>query len=374
MNKNQYKLTGCLAKKGYDWWWHSFVGRNMETGELKPFFVEYYVINPGLWKGEMVFGQLEENRLKGKRPCYAMIKAGSWGNEKAQLHNFFPVNDVIISKEQTDGSYDLHNCFFGEKNLVSALKIIGSVSVSQEESSSHPEYMTDAGSMKWDVTIDKKLSWDVGYGSSGFFSKLKVFKMFWHIEGLYCEYEGVVDFNGKRYLVERENSYGYQDKNWGSDYTNPWIWLNCNSFISKKTGQPVRASLDVGGGCPVVLGIPLKRKILTAFYYDGKLIEFNFSKFWKYSRQKFDVKEDDTHVSWEIVSENKEYLLEIKFSCEKQKMLLVNYENPMGKKKHNRLWNGGHATGNVKLYRNGKETILIDELLGSFGGCEYGEY
>jgi tocopherol cyclase len=56
-------------------------------------------------------------------------------------------------------------------------------------------------------------------------------------------------------------------------------------------------------------------------------------------------------------------------------MLLVNYESPNGDKNHNKLWNGGHAEGTVKLYRKEKRKfILIDELDGCLGGCEYGEY
>ena len=48
--KNKYSLTRRNSKRGYDWWWHSFVGTHAESGALKPFFIEYYVINPGLWK------------------------------------------------------------------------------------------------------------------------------------------------------------------------------------------------------------------------------------------------------------------------------------------------------------------------------------
>jgi tocopherol cyclase len=39
MRKNAYKLQGKLSRKGYDWWWHSFTGKDAETGELKPFLL-----------------------------------------------------------------------------------------------------------------------------------------------------------------------------------------------------------------------------------------------------------------------------------------------------------------------------------------------
>jgi hypothetical protein len=56
-------------------------------------------------------------------------------------------------------------------------------------------------------------------------------------------------------------------------------------------------------------------------------------------------------------------------------MLLVNYEAPDGKKRHNRLWNGGNGRGTVELYRKTKDGLeLIDELKVGHVGCEYGEY
>ncbi|MDA3927964.1 MAG: hypothetical protein PF541_03340 [Prolixibacteraceae bacterium] len=71
MSKNRFFLTKYSSTNGYDCWWHSFVATHAVTGELKPFFIEYYVINPGLWKGKIIFGQKKENRLNNLKPCYA---------------------------------------------------------------------------------------------------------------------------------------------------------------------------------------------------------------------------------------------------------------------------------------------------------------
>ncbi len=366
MNKNGYKLKGNTTKNGYDWWWHSFIGKDEETGEFKPFFIEYYVINPGLWKGEIVFGQKNYDLGKRKKPCYAMIKAGAWGNNKSQIHNFFGINEFSSGKNFLD-------CRIGN-NIATENKLIGEVNVSNETAANHPEMMSDSGTMKWNLEISDKVVFDVGYGSSDFSNSLNLFHMYWHVQGLSCNYRGTVEYNGKKYIVEPEFSFGYQDKNWGKDYTNPWIWLNCNNFTSTLTNEKVNASLDVGGGCPKVLGVSLNRRIITAFYYKGKLHEFNFSKFWLFSKQKFKSYEDNEFIYWEIISENKNYLLQIEFKCRKADMLLVNYENPKGEKNHNKLWNGGHAFGKVKFFKKEKKMVLIDELDGSFGGCEYGEY
>ena len=56
-------------------------------------------------------------------------------------------------------------------------------------------------------------------------------------------------------------------------------------------------------------------------------------------------------------------------------MILVNYESPYGKKRHNNLYNGGNAIARVLLYeKKGKKENLVDDMLATHVGCEYGEY
>ena len=62
--RNQFMLTGPLAKRGYDWWWHSFTGYNAITGKKQAFFIEFFCVNPALGEDEPVFGQLPENKRR----------------------------------------------------------------------------------------------------------------------------------------------------------------------------------------------------------------------------------------------------------------------------------------------------------------------
>ncbi|MCG8701692.1 MAG: hypothetical protein MI922_26810 [Bacteroidales bacterium] len=365
MSKNGYQLNWRTKNLGYEWWWHSFIAKNTETGKLKPFFIEYRVINPGLWSGNIVLGQYNESKEKQSKPCYSMIKVGTCGQNKAQVNNFYEIPEFKANSSNL-------TCTIGNNSLTEH-KLEGEAKVSIEEKKSHPEWMSDAGSFKWNLSVTKKVKYDVGYGSSRLFNLLNVFEMYWHIQGLLCEYSGEIVYNGITYIVEPETSYGYQDKNWGRDYTNPFVWLYCCHFTSKSDGKKINAGLNIGGGCPRVFGLPLRKRILTAFYYKNKLIEFNFSKFWKPSDQWFQAFEDEKNVYWDIISKNKRYKIEVHFKCEKDLMLLFNYESPKGKRNHNRIWNGSHATGTVKVYKKkwGKYK-LIDELDGKFGGCKYG--
>ena len=126
--------------------------------------------------------------------------------------------------------------------------------------------MCDAGSMSWDLQLDKKVAFNVGHGASKLFRTIKAFEMYWHAEGMKTQYSGTVEIDGERYIVTPETSYGYADKNWASNFTSPWVWLSSNCMKSNLTGKVLENSVfDIGGGCPKIYFVPLKRKLLGAF-------------------------------------------------------------------------------------------------------------
>lgn len=365
ISRDSCQLFGKQAKKGYDWWWHSFTARNEKTGVEKAFFLEFFLCNPKLGKDEAILGQLEQNKLNNIKPSYLMIKAGTWGKDAKQLHRFFGWNKIEVGMKKPF-YVKANDCYLDEKILN------GSVSITEEESKNHPEYMCDFGKISWDLKIDKKVAFNVGYGASKLFRKLQLFEMFWHAEGMKTYYSGEIIYNGERYIVNPDNCYGYADKNWGKDFTSPWVWLSSNNLTSKITGKKLNNSVfDIGGGCPKIGPIALKRKLLSAFWHEGKCYEFNFSKFWTFTRTKFNCYETDTQIIWNIEQKTWRKRMVTHITCEKEDMLLVNYEAPNGKKLHNRLWNGGNGRGTIKLF-NGKK--LIDEIICENVGCEYGEY
>ena len=365
ITRNKMMLTGSFAKQGYDWWWHSFTGINSETNEEKSFFIEYFICNPALGGKKPIFGQLPENKDKNIKPSYLMVKAGAWGENAKQLHRFFGWDYVNINSgfpfyvESAD-------CVCTEDHMA------GSVKITKEESESHPEYMCQWGEMEWDIKIDKQIAFNVGYGASNLFQTLKAFEMFWHAEGIKTKFEGYVILDGVKYDVIPEKSYGYSDKNWGKNFTSPWVWLSSNDLTSKITGKKLNNSaFDIGGGRPKIGPIALNRQLLSDFIYEGKSYEFNFSKFWKNVKTDFEAHETDTQVIWHVDQKAGKYRMVSDITCEKKDMLFINYESPDGKKRHNRLWNGGNGQGIIKLY-SGNE--LIDEIEAKHIGCEYGEY
>jgi len=361
--RNSYMLKGRKAKNGYDWWWHDIIAINDLTGKPERFFIEYYILNPKISPSKIVLGQ--ENKEFKLKPSYSKVIAGKWGESKSQIHNYFPSNNFNSAKSGLDIK-------IGD-NICSEDYLKGSVFQSKENSAK-PELMTDAGEMSWDLQISEKVSYSVGYGASSIFRKMNLFKMYWHVEGLRTKYSGKIVYNGQSYSANPSKFIGYQDKNWGSDYTNPWIWLSCSNFFDSENKKVDNVSFDVGGGRPVVLGIPLKGKILVAYYDNGQIFDFNFTKLF-FQKQKWNCSEDENYIYWNIDVENRLNALEINYKCEKSTMLKINYENPKGEKNHNNLWNGGFAEGTLKFYKKeNKKKILIRELYGNLGGCEFGKY
>lgn len=360
LKKNGFMLKGKFSKKGYDWWWHSFTGIDSITKEEKAFFIEFYGTNPKISKDKIQYGR------KGEIPSYFMIKCGAWGKDHTQLHKFIKWEDVKINevpiKIEADGFY------------LDETRLKGSVEVN--DAKEHPEYMSDNGQMSFDLKIEKDIAFNVGYGTSSIFRNIHAFEMYWHAEGMKSKFEGTIIFNGRKYDVIKDKSYGYADKNWGSNFTSPWIWLSSNCLYSNINKKYLENSVfDIGGGRPKAFGIPFNAKLLGAFYYEGMEFEYNFSKFLHPSKTKFDCKILDDKVIWDISQSNRKSLMVTHVECKKEDMLLVNYEDPKGLKLHNNLYNGGNGIGNIKLYLKKKgELELLDDIDVTHIGCEYGEF
>jgi len=365
IKRDTCQLKGRQAKKGYDWWWHSFTAYNKKTGEAKPFYIEFFLCNPKLGRFRPVYGQLKENQEKGIRPSYLMVNVGCWGKDHRQLHRFFGWKQIQVNfKSPFEIRAD--NCYLTETETH------GDVNVSKADSKEHPEYMSDYGHIKWDLKIRKDIAYNVGYGASTIFRKLQLFEMFWHVEGMKSYFEGSIFLDDEEYEVRKEDCYGYSDKNWGKNFTSPWVWLSSNNLVSKISGRKLcNSAFDIGGGRPKIGCIALNRKLLSAFYIEGKEYEFNFSKFWTFTRTKFESHETSDEILWRVEQKTRRKKVVVEVSCKKEDMLLINYESPDGKKLHNRLWNGGNGKGTIYLYQGKK---LIEEIWAENIGCEYGEY
>lgn len=358
-DRNQFMLTGALARQGYDWWWHNFTGRHAVTGVEKAFFIEYFVCNPALG------GPVPRLGGGGERPSYGMLKVGCWGSDARQVHGYFGWDEIELGQ----GALSLRM----GPNQLSETHMSGSVAVDEAAALAHPEWASDVGAMRWELSIDKQIGFSVGWGASAPARALNLFEMYWHAAGIRTAYSGWIELDGERYLVTPETSYGYADKNWGRDFTSPWIWIGSSDLRSQLSGQPLlRSALEIGGGRPKVLGLALPGQALVYLMHEGTPYEFNFSKPWLRSRVRFGFSEGDTLHRWTLAAESPRHRLEVELTCNRAEMLLMRYQSPDGARRHRRLWNGGTGQGIARLIDKRAAETPIDVIEIGHAGCEWG--
>ena len=151
-------LNTSTLIKGYRNWKFSFTGYHKVTGEPKSFFIEYFIVNPSKKNPKIILGQTDAERLfnsnsKGTiKPSYAMIKAGAFGDGSKQIQNYYSTADVFINKKQ-------HIIQIKDSHISDA-SLFGYAAVSSFVAASHPEYLSDSGSMSWILKFDKQVSFN----------------------------------------------------------------------------------------------------------------------------------------------------------------------------------------------------------------------
>lgn len=367
LTRNAYMLRGSLAKKGYCRWWHSFSGVQSETGETRTFFVEFYVINPGLGGEQPVLGQHPYYKKRGIKPSYVCIKAGVFpdaqGQGGKQLHAFYPISSLKTTPSPL--VMQVEDCFYSEN------RITGFIDVSPEEAK-HRYFMSDAGTMEWDLEVYKAVSCHTGLLSGPLFRFFNALDSYWHGEGIKSFFRGFVTLDGVSYEVQADTSCGYCDKHWGRDFNKPWIQLSSGSLTSERTGKELRHSvLALNGCCPRFLFLPMRRKLMIQLSYMGEDFDFGLKPF-VLSRCKWETKETNKRFIWHVIAKNKNAVIKISGSCTKEQMLHLQYENPDGLKSRLPLWAGSDGIGTIQLYRRtpgGRE--LLDTLHMKNLLCEY---
>ena len=355
LRKNSAMPRGAYKKYGFMCWRHVFSGESLKTGKSKTFFIEFFVMNPARSPHEPVFGQLYEQKIKKYYPSYIMVKAGAWGKNGSQIHEFYPTDDLQYERRRLNLTLNaLH---------ISEDTLSGSVFMREHDVLMHPEYMSDAGSMSWDLSLQKSLPYS--------FNEVN-----WHMQGIKTEYKGRVIYNDEEYIVKPETSFGYADKFWGRDFTSPFMYVASSNMISDITRRQLfNSAFAIGGGCSKKTGACNLPFYTAIFYYEGLCYDFGLSPVRKKSRVTFTFREGSEDLHWLICAENAKYLLDVDIYCRKEDTLFMNYESPAGNKYHNRLWSCGNGTGEIKFFqKGGKKLELIESAHIENTFCEYGEY
>ena len=331
-NADSFILNGPLASRGYDSWWHSFTGKDAETGEERSFFIEFYFCNPELGSDKVILGQPRKHKKGVKplpvKPSYLMVKAGCWGEGGVQLHRFFPWSKVEIN-EGRFFYFSAGDCF------VSRDATCGRVKVIEDEAKGHPEWMSGAGEIEWRLVMERRLS------------------------GNRTLFKGQVRWNGRLFNVSAQRSFGYASRQWGSEFLSPAILLSSCDLKSRKTGKFLNNSafaIEVGNASRITL--------------KERVFEFNGRKNSLLSKTSYSCRETKSTVVWHIEQRSLFNRMVADITCLKREMILMNRESPDGIIVHRRFWNGGNGKGTLKLYRFGS---LVDEISVRHALCKYGK-
>lgn len=365
LTRNSYMLRGSLAKKGYMRWWHSFSGVQPDTGETRTFFIEIFIMNPGLGGSMPVLGQHPYYKRRGIKPSYIMLNAGVFpdenGNEGRQFHAFYPISALRATASpltmQIEGN-ESGACLYSED------KLSGFIDVTRGEARRR-SLMTDAGCMKWEVEVRKAVSCHTGFLGGKLVQALRALDSYWHGEGIRSFFSGNVTLDGVSYEIIPDLSYGYADKHWGRSFNRPWLQFTCGKLGSQRTDGELRHSvLALNGFYPRFLMFPLKHRLMLQLTYRGEDFDFN--------RCKWEAKETGRRFIWRILAKNKTAVIKISGSCKKEEMMHLRYEDPDGRKSKLPLWAGSLGVGTVQIYRKipgGRE--LLDTLTLENALCIY---
>lgn len=360
LKRNSYMLRGSLARRGYMRWWHSFSGVQENTGVTRTFFIEFFLVNPRLGKDIPILGQHPYYKKRGMKPSYMLVKAGVFPSADSadgkQLHAFYPISSLKATGCPLVMQVD--DCFYSED------RISGSVEVSPEEAARRC-FMTDSGSMEWNLEVHKAVSCHIGIFGGRLMQFFNALDSYWHGEGIRSFFKGSVTLDGETYEITPEDSYGYADKHWGRSFNSPWLQLACSHLTSEKTGRTLRHSaLAINGCIPRFFCFPLRRRLMLQLTYTGE--DFTFT------RCKWEAKETNKRIIWHILAQSKTAVIRISGSCTKEQMMFLRYENPDGLLSQFPLWAGSAGIGSIRLYRRAREgKELLDTLEMEGALCEY---
>ena len=338
-------LNNSLKKTGFARWRYLFNAKNSFNGEGGSFFIELYLINPGLSPEEVIWSDphaipafnddsqlfLPEEAVSPH--SYVAIRVGMPGLGGKVIQNFLPASSLCISKNLLDvanGAFHLENEFLS--------------GVAEDEN----KYAS------WQLKIEKLCQ----------FAPRKMQKeMYWGVPAVRCFISGELQFCGETYIVEPGTSFGYVDKLWGKDYPYPFFHLSCSHISSIITGKPlVNAAFAVQG---------IYRDSFALF---AEIDTVKLSRPRVKNKPNFGCVVMENKVHWTVSVPFHHHLVDIDVFCPSDEMSVRSYSCPSNPREELQVLGGSTGTGELRLYRKikKKRLELIEHAILQDVRCEYG--
>lgn len=373
---DQYILRGKFRSEGFERWRYFFSAFNKETDQKEIFYVELYMVNPGVSPKVAIIAQKSRlahseadlqyalagtqaantaNEELSVRPSYVLVKAGVYGGTGIQINKFIPSSQFTYIRNA--GTFKAGECFFGQNS------ISGKIEVSQQDLRVKPELLCDAGSLEWDLKFERKIQ-------SAPLIKSRV--EFWAPFGAKTVYSGTVKLNGSEYIITPKVSGGYSDKSWGKQLPANYFHISSVKMTSLISGKSLLNS------CFTIEG-----------EYDGKLCGIlNLeNEIFKIKERKHFGKcsvlhdctqvpgnEGDEKVHWTVSVKKGKFVVDIDVFCKGSELSVRDYEIPQGERTLLKILGSGSGKGEIRIYKkNGKNLELLEHADIYDAVCEFGQ-
>jgi len=382
---DQYLLKGKLRSEGFERWRYSFCASSRNTGIEKRFFIEMYLVNPGVSPNVVVIAQKSrvsmganndiqqaltgglsgyDSRFSGQniivKPSYLLIKAGVYGENGIQVNKFVPSSKLNYTKNTA--TFKTDDCFFSSNTL------IGKISVSKNDLRIKPEMLCNEGDFSWELHYEKILDSKSAYSSS---------ENTWIPLGIKANFVGKIICNDEEFVVNPEKSLGYLDKSWGEDFSNPYYHISSSRFTSIITGKNLPASYlaiegELGKNKELVGILCVEDKIFKL----GKGLLPGSGIKESHNCTQAPATAEGEKLHWSVSLEKGDYVVDLDIFCKTSEMFVRDYEIPQGKRTLMRILGGGTGAGEVRIYKKVNknlellENANIDDIICEFGQAE----
>ncbi|MCQ2575783.1 MAG: hypothetical protein MJ162_03495 [Treponema sp.] len=372
----KYGLNGSKKKLNVNFWRFIFNGIEKNTGAESTFFIEFQMINPWVSPAEVqlgfkprvsitaddlqyaLAGTKSALELKAESlvvPSYAVIRIGRVDDDPKQLCSYICLKDLKINSKKFEIS-------IGNKSFSMDL-LTGFVNLTEKEKQIHPEYLCDCGYATWNLKYE--VVKEVLEGYSGKTES-------WFPCGLKTNLTGIVNFDGKDYLVEPRKSFGYMERFWGKTFPANWFHISSANLTSLISGKFLFDSTFAIQG-------DFEEKIAFCGTFEGTDIMFNADDP-KHDTvfncvQAPEADEDGNKLlHWSVSINSKIWVIDIDIFCKIKDLYNRNIEMPEGERKTLNVLQGAMGTGEIKLYKRAGlslEQIEFAKIEHAF--CEFGQ-
>ena len=367
----QYILSGKFRSDGFQRCRWSFCGNSRSTRKDKRFFFEVYLVNPAVSPNVPVISKKtrssdSKNALSGGfdsryseqnvvvKPSYLLIKGGVFGEDGKQINKFIAPSSFVYTK--INASIKTEDCEF------SAESISGEITVTESELLSHPEFSCSAGSIKWNVQLDKASELH-SLSSSSVFS--------WIPLGTRAAFSGFVTIDDEDFDVIPEKSFGYVDKFWGKSLPNPYFHISGSNLVSAISGKSLPSSFAIMGDFEKG---ELAGVITVANW------QFFLKKGGPFAKSKIThdcisspMADGSEKLHWSLSLSKGNFVVDLDIFCDACEMFMREYELPQGGNAILQILGGGNGTGEVRIFReHDKKLELLEHAKISDSLCEFG--